>query len=149
MSFFSSQLRTGLIVAVSSLITTALSATPLDAYRNKNRVVLISLPSATSAKKFSTMFSELRKPIDERDMIFIDLSQSATKIPRTVRMTDDQTAELRKLFFREADVNRAAFILIGKDGAEKARQIDALDLTKWFVLIDQMPMRREEMKQRK
>lgn len=145
----SSQLRTFLIAVVTSLMAVALSASPLDAYHDKNRVVLIYLPSSASIQKFSADFLSHRKAIEERDLIFIDISPSATKIPRTMRMTDEQTVQLQKQFLRDANINRTEFVLIGKDGGEKARQSDALDLTKWFALIDQMPMRREEMKRRK
>lgn len=39
-------------------------------------------------------------------------------------------------------------VLIGKDGGEKSRQTDQIDLKKFFALIDGMPMRREEMRRK-
>jgi len=38
-------------------------------------------------------------------------------------------------------------ILIGKDGGVKARQYKSFNLAKLFKIIDQMPMRRREMKE--
>ncbi|ROO27467.1 DUF4174 domain-containing protein [Salinisphaera orenii] len=39
-------------------------------------------------------------------------------------------------------------VLIGKDGSVKARQSESLDVSALFERIDQMPMRRNEMRER-
>ena len=41
-----------------------------------------------------------------------------------------------------------AAILVGKDGGEKARVERLTDLEPWFALVDSMPMRQREMRER-
>jgi hypothetical protein len=45
--------------------------------------------------------------------------------------------------------NKFTFLLIGKDGLEKIRAAQVFSLQKLFTLIDGMPMRQDEMQQRK
>lgn len=138
--------RTALIGTIASLMTALVSASPWDTFRDKNRLIVISLPTAASVSKVSAILAQGSAQIEERDLKIIDVSVSATQIPHASRLTAEQTAQWRKELRLDAGEARAVFILIGKDGGEKARQLDALDLTKWFALIDQMPMRRQEMK---
>ena len=35
--------------------------------------------------------------------------------------------------------------MVGSEGVEKARQLGTLDLEKWFPLVYEMPMRRQEI----
>lgn len=52
--------------------------------------------------------------------------------------------------FRERSVKGDfAIILIGKDGGEKYRSLEVLILSKLYVIVDAMPMRREEMRRKK
>ena len=53
---------------------------------------------------------------------------------------------LRHRFKLNSAKEKSQYILIGKDGGEKARQQGALNLVNWLDLIDQMPMRRDEIK---
>jgi hypothetical protein len=43
---------------------------------------------------------------------------------------------------------RFTVILIGKDGGEKIRQGSSVDLKEIFAIIDAMPMRQQEMRER-
>jgi hypothetical protein len=52
---------------------------------------------------------------------------------------------VRQHFKLAAGEHRPVFILVGKDGGEKARQDGTLDLETWFALIDHMPTRRQEI----
>ena len=44
--------------------------------------------------------------------------------------------------------DKFTFVLIGKDGGEKFRSSKTVDLQRLFSLIDGMPMRKDEMRQR-
>jgi hypothetical protein len=147
MSLSHSPFRTPVVAVIGGLITAMASANPIETYRDKNRLILLSLPTAAAAQQTSATLADFRAQIEERHVKVIDLSPHATHIPQTVRMTAEQTAQLRKEFRLATDETRAIFLLIGKDGGEKARQSGALDLKQWCALIDQMPMRRQEMKQ--
>lgn len=144
----SNPFRSPLVTIISGLITAMVSASPLETFRDTNRLILLSLHTAAQVQQTSDTLAEFRTQLADRQVKVIDLSPHATRIPQTIRMTADQTAQLRKEFRLPADEKRAVFLLIGKDGGEKARQSDALDLKRWCVLIDQMPMRRQEMKQK-
>lgn len=65
--------------------------------------------------------------IADRDLIFIKTN-----------------AELARKF--QIARNSRTYLLIGKDGGEKARQTKQLNLPAFYRLIDQMPMRRREMR---
>jgi hypothetical protein len=122
------------------------AAEPLDAYRWKNRLIIASVPTGEARDQLTTSLAAHRAEIDERDLKVIDVSSASARIPGTVRFDPQQTTALRerlKLSARETD---AVFILIGKDGGEKARQRGTLKLASWFTLIDAMPMRREEIR---
>jgi hypothetical protein len=132
---------------MSGLLTAMVAAHPLETFRDTNRLILLSLHTAAQVQQTTDTLAGFRTQLADRQVKVIDLSPHATSIPETIRLTADQTAQLRKELRLPADEKRAVFLLIGKDGGEKARQSDALDLKRWCGLIDQMPMRRQEMKQ--
>ncbi|MGJ8723639.1 MAG: DUF4174 domain-containing protein [Roseibacillus sp.] len=116
-----------------------LSASPLKDYRWKNRILLIH--SSAPLEDLSKHKAELT----ERHLIILNLSASKTKLPNEVLLTDKQRKKLRD-FYKVPETQKETFILIGKDGSEKARQEENLNLAKFFALIDTMPMRKAEIK---
>ncbi|MBI1300700.1 MAG: DUF4174 domain-containing protein [Alphaproteobacteria bacterium] len=52
-------------------------------------------------------------------------------------------------FYRHFNVkpHEFTFILLGKDGGEKLRKANVVDITELYTLIDSMPMRQTEMAQ--
>ena len=124
------------------------SAGPLDPYRAKSRLIVASLPPGALRDGFWPALKTNRAGIDERDLKVIDVSRGSARISHTLRLDDQQTSAIReqvRLSDAEAD---AVFVLIGKDGGEKARQRGTLNLASWFALIDEMPMRRDEIRRR-
>jgi hypothetical protein len=122
------------------------AADPLDPYRWKSRLIMASVPTGEARVQLTAALAANRAAIDERDLIVVDVSPESARLPGTVRLDPKQTTALRerlKLSAREAN---AVFILIGKDGGEKARQRGPLKLASWFTLIDGMPMRRDEIR---
>ena len=124
-------------------------AAPLDAFRGVNRLIVVSLSDGPSAEKLAATLIRHREKIIDRDLKIIDISGGISPIPNAVRLPPDQTYLLRKQLELGAGDGGAVFILIGKDGGEKARQHGTLDLEKWFSLIDEMPMRRQEIQNQK
>ena len=61
-------------------------------------------------------------------------------------LADSDGNALRKRF--AAPHGKFTFLLIGKDGGEKYRRESGIDLQDVFRLIDSMPMRQQEMKER-
>ena len=123
----------------------SLAAGPIDAFRDVNRLVVVSLPQGPVAKEVAAALVLHRLKIDERGMKIIDASESVQRVATGVRLNPELIIELRQQFNLSAGEPRPVFILVGKDGGEKSRQYNTLDLEKWFALIDQMPMRRKEI----
>lgn len=76
----------------------------------------------------------------------VDVSPESARLPATIRLDPQQTTALREKLELSARETNALFILIGKDGGEKARQRGTLKLASWFTLIEGMPMRRDEIR---
>jgi len=120
------------------------AAEPLDLYRWKSRLIMASVPTGEAREQLTAALAANRAAIDERDLKVVDVSPEAARLPGTVRLDPKKTTALREKFKLSARETNAVFILIGKDGGEKARQRGPLKLASWFTLIDGMPMRRDE-----
>ena len=124
------------------------SAEPLDAFRWKSRLIIASVPSGEARDPFAASLAANRAELNERDLKVIDVSAAATGIPGTIRLDPKKTTVLREKLKLDAGETAEVFVLIGKDGGEKARQRGTLKLADWFALIDAMPMRRDEIRLR-
>ncbi len=107
----------------------------LNAYRDKNRVLLVFAPSASDARyrKQSELLSGNDSGLKERDLLRFNLFES-------------NGSALRKQYGVRPGQFRV--LLIGKDGNtaySTARPVVPSDL---FRRIDRMPMRRDEMRRR-
>ena len=141
-------LRAFILTAATPLLTDPVSAGPLDAYRGANRLIVLSLPDGSSAEKLNHTLVMRRREIEERDLKVIDVSEGQHRVVTALRLQPGQATAIRKQLKLGAGETRSAFILIGKDGGVKARCHDELDLEKWFAVIDAMPMRRAEIRDR-
>lgn len=113
-----------------------ISREQLESYRGRKRVLLIFAPS--SAHKDYLMQRGLlvgaEDGLRERDLLALYLFAN-------------RSGEEHALRDRFKIANDAfAVVLIGKDGGEKERFLEAVQPTKLFGLVDQMPMRRRELK---
>ena len=142
---FPTLLRVFILTAATPLLMDPVSAGPLDAHRGASRLTVLSMPEGSSAEKLSQTLLTRKREIEERDLKIIDVSKGQHRIATALRPADGQTNAIRKQLSIGVGETRPVFILIGKDGGEKARCHDALDLEKWFTLIDAMPMRRAEI----
>jgi hypothetical protein len=122
------------------------AADPLDPYRWKSRLIMASVTTGEARVQLTAALAANRAAIDERDLIVVDVSPESARLPGTVRLDPKQTTALRERLKLSARETNAVFILIGKDGGEKARQRGPLKLANWFTLIDGMPMRRDEIR---
>ena len=120
--------RAALLVGSFLAMKQDASAEPLNAFRWKSRLIIAFVPSGESRDPFAASLAANRADMNERD-------------PK-------QTTVLRDKLKLDAGETAAVFVLIGKDGTEKARQRGTLKLADWFALIDAMPMRRDEIRLR-
>jgi hypothetical protein len=135
-----------ILTATAAVLTGPLAARPLGAYLGVNRLIVISLPEGSSAEKLTKTLAMNRRGIEERDLKIIDVSEGRHRVATALRLSPRQTHAIRRQLGLGAGEPRQVFILIGKDGGEKALCHGTLDLEKWFVLIDGMPMRRAEIR---
>lgn len=120
----------------------------LNDYKWKDRVLLIFSPNT-----FNSDYREMRKTLKnsrngmrERDLIvFYALRQrgASTKGKLIPKQT---VSDLRESF--NLSPSDFTVILIGKDGTEKLRRSESISASTLFDEVDEMPMRRLEMKKK-
>jgi len=115
----------------------------LDDLRWKYRVILIFArePNLTNALQ---NLDDFKAEIEERDIAWFVLGDKTLRTNYDGKLDDQLREALMDSYFTPAPVETGVR-LIGKDGTVKLRSSD-LDLEATFGLIDQMPMRRAEMR---
>ena len=121
----------------------------LGNYKWKNRLILL-FAEGTNSPVLDAQLNELIQDetgINERDIkIFVVQSSSVTD-PQGQVYYDAQPEVLRRNFrIHNGDFR---IILIGKDGGPKMMQRRFVNNSEIFDLIDSMPMRQQEMRDRK
>ena len=121
---------------------------PLAARIGKKRPLLIFSPHSEdprSRQQFDLLQSGSH-PLagaEERDLVLYDLP---LEMPEDGSLSAKEASAARKRFhIAPADFT---VILLGKDGGEKLRDHSPVPAQKLFDLIDSMPMRQDEMRQR-
>lgn len=129
---------------VISLFTAALfavvvvaQAPDLDGLRWNNRVILLFAPDARNPQlaQQKEMLDQEEAGIKDRDLKVFEVTSHSP--------SDEH---LRNRFHVKAD--SFAVILIGKDGSKKLKRSEPTEPDDIFKLIDSMPMRQDEMRQR-
>jgi monofunctional biosynthetic peptidoglycan transglycosylase len=87
-----------------------------------------------------------RDRFDERDMVLIVILSAGTSRAEERALTTDAADHLRTS--NGVDGSTFALRLVGKDGGVKLQSRDVVPMEALYDLIDAMPMRREEMRQR-
>ena len=120
----------------------------LSRYQRKNRLLLLFAPS-----RFHPLFDVLHQSIvaqeaevSDRDLVVFEILESGQSSVRAADI-DSETAHLLRDRFK-VDQGEFKVILVGKDGGTKLERKDQTHLKEFFELIDAMPMRREEMRQK-
>lgn len=113
----------------------AASAGPLDAYRDRARVLVLSAPDAadTQLRGQRAALGSARTGIAERDLVVLEAIGSGA-----------EAKALRARLGLPSDSFRA--VLIGKDGGAKLTAAAPIAPQAVFATIDAMPMRRAEMR---
>lgn len=126
-------------------------ANPLESYRWKNRLLVVWLPDGKagreSERETEMALAKARGGVSDRDLVVIDLGSGGNRIDGAVLLSGEASAAVRERL-RVGTAGKAEFVLIGKDGGVKGRQSGALDLGKFFALVDTMPMRKEEVRRK-
>jgi len=117
----------------------------LEDLRWKHRVILIFAREPQLSNALSNL-DDLKAEIEERDIAWFALDDNTLHTNYDGKLKHQLREELMASYFTPVPTETAVR-LIGKDGTLKSRSID-LDLEATFGLIDQMPMRREEMRRK-
>ncbi len=115
----------------------------------KHRVLLVFSPSQVDLR-FQGQYEEWKRALagmEERDLLWMPLvtGESAKAAGR------DISPKAQEALRREFGIGRDDFavLLVGRDGGVKLRQREPVDALRLFALIDSMPMRRQEIRERR
>lgn len=116
--------------------------------RWQNRPLLVFAASADDAKlrELRTELARAAPELRDRDMVLIEVIGAAQASLDGAALPEGTAADLRRHF--EVPAQALTLILVGKDGGEKLRASDRWDLAEVFALVDGMPMRRRELRER-
>ncbi len=139
------------LLAIVSVILFFISLHPLKAQRMtehlwENRVLLLFSPNEES-KIFQTQLQEFiiseEKMID-RDLLLYQVFNNSGTTPSGEQLAKEKLMSWRKKW--QVEPEGFLLVLIGKDGGTKYKSPEKTDPSVIFDLIDSMPMRRAEMK---
>ena len=120
----------------------------LKPHRWKHRILLVFSPRADDlrARAVDDRLADFYCEIEDRDMIVGLIPAFGDAQLDGAVVTPDVAFQMRRQF--GIDAAEFAVVLVGKDGLEKSRTTTAEELERMFELIDTMPMRRAEMRER-
>ncbi len=125
-------------------------ARPLDLtqFQWKNRLLFVFAPNRNHPM-FDSLHDSLaahQADIADRDLVVFEILESDSSSMNTKYISSQTALSLRKRY----NVNQGEFavILVGKDGGIKLNRQNETRLEDIFALIDAMPMRREEIRQK-
>lgn len=111
----------------------ASDASPLDAYRWKNRLLVVTGPDDTAVQQQRRIYDAARSGMSERQILLIEAVDDSV-LSRQLRATIG------------TDGRRFKVTLIGKDGHTAFASETPLSAEALFGRIDAMPMRQDEMR---
>ena len=120
----------------------------LNQFQWKSRLLFIFAPQEGD-EVFQALQSEmltLPDEISERDLVVFKIFETGPSFMETSRIDPQTAAAIRTKF--AAPLGQFTCILVGKDGGTKLKRYSPVKLEEIFNLIDAMPMRREEMRQK-
>ena len=121
----------------------------LTQFQWKNRLLFLFTEDANDPffKDLQSQIMAQKAEVDDRDLIVFELPAKGPARMGAKPLDQQQADSLRNHFGIPGDTFN--LILVGKDGGIKLKRSDQVDLTDVFGLIDSMPMRQREMRQKK
>jgi hypothetical protein len=136
------------ICTILVLISTGDAALDLSQFKWKNRLLFVFAPHSRypSLIDLKTDMSVQKEEILDRDLIVFQIYETGSSF-QDINEIDNETADKLRREFRVSP-GLLTVILVGKDGGVKLRQNEQVNFKQIFLLIDAMPMRREEMRRK-
>jgi hypothetical protein len=140
-----------LIIVSSILASQNASAIDLNIedFQWKKRLLLIFSPNRADPL-FNSLANEIssrREDVEDRDLVIFEILESGASKMNSSELEPQKAASFQKQF--EIPENTFTVILLGKDGGIKLKRSDHVRLEEIFRLIDSMPMRQDEMRQKR
>ena len=141
-----------LILLVGMMVGSALGkeqdTVDLTAYQWKNRLLILFAPSedAPIYQSFKEQLQRRTQEIRDRDLLIFHVLETGEGRLAHLPLNKGQVLFLRKKF--SIIPGQLIVILIGKDGEVKLRGELPVELSEIFSVIDAMPMRQREMRER-
>lgn len=135
------------LAATLALLGTGAGANPLSDQAWVKRPLIVSAPSDRSAElaRQTALLDPHLDALRERDMVVVAI------VGQTVRSLVGPPVAAKAGALRHhlgLDTNTFQVVLVGKDTGVKLRSNEPVSAGELFTLIDAMPMRRQEMRQR-
>lgn len=141
-----------MILMASSVVTSRdaqAQSLDLSEFQWKNRLLFLFAPNRNHPL-FDALHQSLaarESEVAERDLVVFEILESNASTINSEYIDSETAGWLRENF----NIRHAEFtvILVGKDGGIKLNRADQIQLDDIFALIDAMPMRQQEMRQKK
>ena len=120
----------------------------LTQFQWKKRLLFLFAENANDPifKNLQSQIMAQKAEIDDRDLIVFEVPAQGPARMNTSPLDQKEADSIRNHF--AAPGNAFSLILVGKDGGIKLKRSDQVDLREIFGLIDSMPMRQREMRQK-
>jgi hypothetical protein len=141
-----------LTAIVIASIFTSQPATTMDVditHLQWTKRLLLVFAADNAQSNFQSLANEIssrQADVDDRDLVVFEILESGTSRMNRSRIERQEAVSIRKQFGIAPD--EFAVILVGKDGGIKLKRNDNVRLEEIFRLIDSMPMRQNEMRQK-
>ena len=120
----------------------------LKQFQWKNRLLFIFAQDVSHPlyKNLQSQIVAQKAEVDDRDLIVFEVPSQGPARMNTSPLDQKEADSIRNRF--AVPSNAFSLILVGKDGGIKLKRSDQVDLREVFGLIDSMPMRQREMRQK-
>ena len=120
----------------------------LTQFQWKNRLLFIFAEDDSHPlyKDLQSQIVAQQAEVNDRDLIVFELPAQGPARMNTRFLNQKEADSIRDHF--AVPGNAFSLILVGKDGGIKLKRSDQVDLREVFGLIDSMPMRQREMRQK-
>jgi hypothetical protein len=120
----------------------------LSQFQWKNRLLFLFAPNGNHPlfKNLQSQIMAQKAEVEDRDLVVFEVLAQDSSRMNTTSLDRQQADSIRDHF--AVPRNIFSLILVGKDGGIKLKRNDQVDLGAVFELIDSMPMRQDEMRQK-
>ena len=120
----------------------------LTQFQWKNRLLFLFAPDGSHPlfKNLQNQIVAQKAEVEDRDLVVFEVLAQGSSRMNTTSLDRQQADSIRDHF--AVPRNIFSLILVGKDGSIKLKLNDPVDIGAVFELIDSMPMRQDEMRQK-